>query len=68
MSDVRIRKPTERTCERCGRQEVWSADSWRVADGDDGERAVGSLYCIHEWDIDGSFLPFEETGADAVDA
>ena len=68
MSDVRIRKPTERTCERCGRQEVWTADSWRVADGEDGDRAVGSLYCIHEWDIDGSFLPFEETDVDTADA
>jgi hypothetical protein len=28
----------------------------------DGERATGSPYCIHEWDIDGTFLPFEEVG------
>lgn len=61
MSDVRIRKPTERTCERCGRREVWADDSWRVAEND-GERATGSTYCIHEWDIDGSFLPFELSG------
>ncbi|SEO82399.1 hypothetical protein SAMN04487948_105339 [Halogranum amylolyticum] len=61
MTDVRIRKPTERTCERCGRQEVWTDDSWRVAEVD-GERATGSTHCIHEWDIDGAFLPFELTG------
>jgi hypothetical protein len=62
MTDVRLRKPTERACERCGRQEVWTDDSWRVAEVD-GERATGSVYCIHEWDIDGTFLPFEEVGA-----
>ncbi|SDM78255.1 hypothetical protein SAMN04487949_2582 [Halogranum gelatinilyticum] len=67
MSDVRLRKPTERTCERCGRQEQWSADSWRVVE-EDGERLVGSLYCIHEWDIDGSFLPFEESDVLSADA
>ena len=67
MSDVRLRKPTERTCERCGRHERWSADSWRVVE-EDGERLVGSLYCIHEWDIDGSFLPFEETDVLSADA
>lgn len=61
MDDVRLRKPTERNCERCGRQEVWTEDSWRVVTID-GERATGSPYCIHEWDIDGTFLPFEEVG------
>ena len=59
MSDIRIRKPTERNCERCGRREVWEADSWRVA-AEGGEPVVGSVYCIHEWDINGEFVPIEE--------
>jgi hypothetical protein len=68
MTDVRLRKPTERTCERCGRKEVWTDDSWRVAEVD-GERVAGSVYCIHEWDIDGTFLPFEEVnGNEQADA
>ncbi|MFB6090467.1 MAG: HEWD family protein [Halobellus sp.] len=56
-----LRTPTERTCERCGREEVWDDDAgtWRLAEGDDGEPVVGSPYCIHEWDINGSFVPFE---------
>ncbi|MFW6382896.1 MAG: HEWD family protein [Haloferacaceae archaeon] len=56
-----LRTPDERSCELCGRSEVWDEDAgtWRVA-SDDGDRAVGSLYCIHEWDINGSFVPFAE--------
>jgi hypothetical protein len=56
---VRIRRPDRRECERCGRIERWDedADAWRVDD------AVGDVYCIHEWDINGTFLPFEETDA-----
>jgi len=52
-----LRHPTDRTCERCGRTEQWDADgeTWRV-DADD----AGSIYCIHEWDINGTFVPFEE--------
>jgi len=58
----RLRAPTERSCELCGRTEVWDEDSgaWRVADGDGDDPAVGSLHCIHEWDINGSFVPFAE--------
>lgn len=65
MSDVRLRKPTARTCERCGRREVWSAESWRLDTDDDGEPVTGSIYCIHEWDINGTFLPFDD--ADVAD-
>lgn len=52
-----LRQPTVRTCERCGRSEKWNADNetWEVVDNN-----VGSIYCIHEWDINGSFVPFEE--------
>ncbi|WP_049987459.1 HEWD family protein [Halobellus rufus] len=54
-----LRFPTERTCERCGRTEVWAEDvgSWQLAAEDDA--SVGSPYCIHEWDINGTFVPFE---------
>ena len=52
-----LRRPTERTCERCGRAEQWnpSTESWELADDD-----PGSVYCIHEWDINGRFMPFNE--------
>ncbi|WP_144902927.1 HEWD family protein [Halobellus captivus] len=63
-----LRFPTERTCERCGRTEVWADDvgSWRLATDDaDSARAVGSPYCIHEWDINGTFVPFEREGLEA---
>jgi hypothetical protein len=53
---VTITPPTERTCELCGREERWDddADGWRIADD------PGNVYCIHEWDINGSFVPLEE--------
>jgi hypothetical protein len=60
MPGLNLRTPTARTCEVCGRSEVWNADeeSWRVA-VEDGERQIGSVYCIHEWDINGTFAPFD---------
>jgi hypothetical protein len=62
----RIRKPTERECEDCGRREVWNdaTCTWRIA-VDDGERRVGNVYCIHEWDINGTFVPLERDPVDA---
>jgi hypothetical protein len=60
MSKGELRRPTDRSCERCGRQERWdaSAESWRIVV--DGERRLaGNVYCIHEWDINGRFAPFE---------
>ena len=53
---ISLRHPTKRVCERCGRTERWdgTTESWQVDDD-----AVGSIYCIHEWDINGSFVPFE---------
>ena len=62
-----LRTPSERTCERCGRIEVWAEDigTWRLAIDKAGDpHAVGSPYCIHEWDINGTFAPFE---SDAVE-
>ena len=51
-----LRRPTERNCERCGRRERWDDDteSWRVADN-----VPGSVYCIHEWDINGRYNPID---------
>jgi hypothetical protein len=58
---ARLRKPTERSCERCGREEEWDDDveAWRVRRVD-GDLRLGSPHCLHEWDIDGTFAPFEE--------
>ena len=56
-----LRTPDRRTCDRCGRQEQWDGaeTTWRVATVD-GERRVGRVHCIHEWDINGSFPPFPD--------
>ncbi|GAA0554040.1 hypothetical protein GCM10008994_31330 [Halorubrum ejinorense] len=53
---VTITPPKERTCELCGREERWDeeADGWRITG------TPGNVYCIHEWDINGSFVPLEE--------
>jgi hypothetical protein len=50
-----LRTPTERTCENCGRIERWDDDreTWRIDD-------VGDAFCIHEWDINGEFVPFDD--------
>jgi hypothetical protein len=54
---TRLRRPTVRQCERCGRTERWDDEtgSWRIADDE-----MGNPHCIHEWDIDGTFNPIEE--------
>jgi hypothetical protein len=61
MPPSKLRKPTARRCEVCDRREVWDEDveSWLVAETD-GEKQVGNRYCIHEWDINGTFAPFED--------
>jgi hypothetical protein len=50
--------PRERVCERCGRHDVWddSTVGWVIA-VEDGEKEIGSPYCLHEWDISGSYNP-----------
>jgi hypothetical protein len=68
---AQLRKPSERTCERCGREEVWSeaAATWRVRrDEEDRPVAIGSRSCIHEWDIDGAFDPVVEGAGGAGSA
>lgn len=61
MSDV-LRTPTRRVCERCGRTERYDDDGngWQVAEN-------GDIHCIHEWDIDGDFVPVQDgSGATAA--
>ncbi|MFQ3283405.1 MAG: hypothetical protein ACI9TI_002348 [Natronomonas sp.] len=55
---VEIVPPTRRSCERCGRTDVWDEDTgnWVIAE-EDGERKVGDRHCIHEWDINGRYNP-----------
>lgn len=55
MSDL-LRTPDRRVCERCGRVEHSDEGGWRAS-------RVGELYCIHEWDIDGAFVPIEGEAA-----
>ncbi|MFW5956505.1 MAG: HEWD family protein [Halorhabdus sp.] len=59
---TRIDPPTDRTCERCGRQEVWDGTQgvWRTVESD-GTRQAGRPHCLHEWDINGTYNPVAET-------
>jgi len=58
---TRLVPPTERTCERCGRHDVWDddTDTWTITTVD-GEKAIGNPYCLHEWDINGNYNPLPE--------
>ncbi|ERG89063.1 MAG: hypothetical protein J07HX5_01215 [halophilic archaeon J07HX5] len=49
--------PTRRSCERCGRKELWHEDraTWTAADN-----RSGLAYCLHEWDITGTYNPLVE--------
>lgn len=51
-----LRSPDSRRCERCGRRERWdgAVGAWRVDD------SPGRVFCLHEWDITGTFVPVEE--------
>lgn len=51
---VEIRSPTERTCERCGRVEIVDDDT-----GSWGVEEPGRIFCVHEWDINGAFVPVD---------
>lgn len=55
-----LRTPQKRECECCSRYEVWDVEDgfWKIA-SENGERLTGNPHCIHEWDIDGTFRPFE---------
>ncbi|MFC7077590.1 HEWD family protein [Haloarcula halophila] len=53
-----IEPPRERTCERCGRHDVWDDElvNWAITT-EDGEKQAGNPHCLHEWDINGNFNP-----------
>ncbi|MFC4549155.1 MULTISPECIES: HEWD family protein [Halorussus] len=48
--------PEERQCLRCGRTDVWDDDAtnWTIADD------AGDPHCIHEWDINGTYVPIRD--------
>lgn len=56
----RIRAPSRRECTRCGRRERWDDDAghWRIGDSE------GDVYCVHAWDVTGSFSAVEEDESD----
>lgn len=47
--------PDERVCENCGRHDVWDegTENWVIVDDE-----AGRAGCIHEWDINGTYNPF----------
>lgn len=55
-----ITSPIERTCERCGRRDVWddTDNTWRI-EVEDGTKQSGDPHCLHEWDINGTFNPVD---------
>ena len=61
MSNL-LRTPERRVCERCGRVERYEDDAggWRVD-------TPGELHCIHEWDIDGAFVPVQTEAIPATE-
>lgn len=59
---VTIVPPSERSCERCGRTEVWDDDEQKfVATTVDGEKRRGVPHCLHEWDVNGEYNPLQES-------
>lgn len=58
--EIEIIPPSRRSCERCGRTDVWDdeTDNWIIAE-EGGKRRVGNRHCIHEWDINGRYNPIE---------
>lgn len=52
----RLVPPRERRCDLCGRRDVWDdeAKNWRIDD-----EGAGRPHCVHEWDINGSYNPFD---------
>lgn len=61
MADAELTPPTERTCERCGREDAWDDEvgNWQIVD-EGGERHAGDPFCLHEWDVTAEYNPFGE--------
>ena len=55
-----VTPPKARECERCGRTDEWDAETgtWTVV-SEDGDRLAGDPFCLHEWDINGTYNPLE---------
>lgn len=55
-----VTPPKARECEHCGRTDEWNADrgTWTVV-FEDGDRLAGDPFCLHEWDINGTYNPLE---------
>lgn len=48
--------PERRSCQHCGRREEYDCEdgAWHTTDD-----AVGSVFCVHAWDITGAFVPLK---------
>lgn len=57
---VEINPPTERSCERCGREEKWD-DSRQTFVASSEAESRGRPHCLHEWDINGRYNPLTKT-------
>lgn len=58
MDEGAIVPPRERECELCGRRDRWDEEvgNWRI-EREGERRRAGNPYCLHEWDINGSYNP-----------
>lgn len=56
-----VTPPDRRVCVRCKRTETWSEQqrTW-VVQSDEQDPNEGAQYCVHEWDITGSYNPLGE--------
>ncbi|MFB6299842.1 MAG: HEWD family protein [Halobacteriales archaeon] len=59
MSEVELIPPDRRKCIHCGREDVWEDGEWAILERD-GERVSGDPFCLHEWDINGSYKPIAD--------
>lgn len=63
MTPATLNPPKERTCTRCGREDVWDGEvgDWTIREVE-GEKQDGDRFCMHEWDITGTHTAIEERG------
>lgn len=56
-----VTPPDRRVCVRCERVEAWSEQhrTW-VVQSSETDTGKGTPYCVHEWDITGSYNPLSE--------
>ncbi len=53
---AKLNRPDQRQCTRCGREDEWneSSHNWTIAESE------GRPFCLHEWDINGTYNPITE--------